>query len=95
MGKIHLVANTFQIKELFKVLASYCRLRNEFKACKSLKCLSYLSNIILAYEDLSPRRCTLSYNVVSANSATIHQEMIVNTILQHTLSMLLHGYLIR
>ena len=42
MAKIHLVANNCQIKELFKVVAN-CHLRNEVKACKSLKCLFYLS----------------------------------------------------
>ena len=44
MAKIHLVANTFQIKD----------------------------SVNIAYytiQYLSPRRCTLSYNVVSVNSA--------------------------
>ena len=87
MAKIQLVANTFQIKELFKVVATYIVSGMSLRPARALSvCFIYrsmcdrnnenvkTSPVYIAYytvQYLSPRRCTLSYNVFSVNSAEL------------------------
>ena len=85
MARIHLVSNKFQIKELFKVVATYAVSGMNLRPARAV-CVCFIyrsmcdrniknvktSSLNIAYyaiQYLSPRRCTLSYNMVSVNSA--------------------------